>query len=156
MSDSSSGSGSRQNMSGSSSGSGSRQNMSGRPDPPPPQDVTWVDEDDTLRTAGSPRALGELLEALAERRRWGARLEAAGIFSSWDEIVGPDFARRCEPVRLAGGVLVVRAESQAWATQIGYLEGEIRRRADEALRPGLVRQVKVTVGPLQGTTKRRS
>lgn len=130
--------------------------MSERPDQPSGEDVTWVDEDETLRTTGTPRSLGELLGAMAKRRRWGARLEAAGIFATWEKIVGRDLARRCEPVRLAGGVLVVRAESQAWATQVGYLEGEIRRRADESLRPGLVRQLKVTVGPLQGTTKARS
>lgn len=130
--------------------------MSGPPDQNPQTDVTWVDDEDTLRTTRSPRPLGELLTTVAERRRWGARLEAAGIFVKWKEIVGADLARRCEPVRLAGGVLVVRAETQAWATQVGYLEGEIRRRADESLRPGLVRELKVTVGTLQGTSAPRS
>jgi predicted nucleic acid-binding Zn ribbon protein len=65
-------------------------------------------------------------------------------------MVGEELAAHCEPVRLAGKVLVVRAESPAWATQLRYLTAQLIERAEIALGPGSVREVRVTVGRLEG------
>ena len=97
------------------------------------------------RRDDEPTQLGAVVRSSVDRHGWGDRLEGASIVARWEELVGADVARRCVPVRLVGGLLVVRAESNAWATQVRYLAGEIVRRADEVLRPGLVREVRVTV-----------
>jgi hypothetical protein len=47
-------------------------------------------------------------------------------------------------------VLVVRAESPVWATQLRYLTAQLIERADMALGLGSVREVRITVGPLEG------
>ncbi len=120
-----------------------------RPDDPDEQDLVATDED-TLEVRRAPSALGETLRELIVRRGWRDRLEGAGIFRVWETIVGPELAQRCEPVRLVGGRLVVRAENAAWATQVRYLTATITERADEVLRPGLVRRVDVIVGELRG------
>jgi predicted nucleic acid-binding Zn ribbon protein len=113
------------------------------------EDEVWVrDEDDTLRPSRGPSPVAAVLGDLARQRRWGERLEGAVVFGRWEQLVGPELAERCEPVRLVGGVLVVRAESQAWATQVGYLTGQLVERAAEVLGEGLVREVRIVVGPL--------
>jgi predicted nucleic acid-binding Zn ribbon protein len=115
----------------------------------PEQDAAWVhDEDDVLREVRGPTRFGSELSSVVSGRGWGSRLEGAAIFGRWEEIVGAELARRCQPVRLAGGVLLVRAESAAWATQVGYLAHGIVTRTREVLGSGMVRTVKVTVGPL--------
>jgi hypothetical protein len=123
-------------------------------DPRPPTDDDWTlaDEDERLRILSRPTSLGEALEGFVRRRRWEDRVQGATVFSRWSDIVGPDLAGRCEPVRLASGTLLVRAENQAWATQLGYMLSHLAERANQVLGEGLVRQVKVVVGPLQGTT----
>ncbi|HEX2026426.1 MAG TPA: DUF721 domain-containing protein [Nitriliruptorales bacterium] len=108
-------------------------------------------EDGVVAGGSPPRRIGELVRALAGRRRWEERLEGAVVFRRWHELVGPELAMRCEPVRLAGGVLTIRAESSAWATEVRYLAGALTDRAAEVLRPGLVQRVRVVVGPLQAT-----
>jgi predicted nucleic acid-binding Zn ribbon protein len=113
---------------------------------PPDDEIVARDEDDVLRPVRRPEAIGESLAAVVGRRRWGDRLRGAAIHGRWEEIVGPELAQRCEPVRLAGGILVIRAESTAWATQISYLTGRITERAREVVGEDLVREVKVTVG----------
>jgi hypothetical protein len=96
-----------------------------------------------------PAPLAALLDAVRARPGWAARLEGARIHSCWNEIAGDQLARHAEPVRLAGGVLVVRAVSPAWAEQVRYLAGEVARRANDVLGPGSVRQVTVLTGPLK-------
>lgn len=112
-------------------------------------DLVHTDED-TLEVRRRPTPIGRSLQDLVRRRGWRDRLEGAGIFRVWEQVVGPELAERCEPVRLAGGRLLIRAENAAWATQVRYLTTTITERADEVLRPGLVTSVDVMVGDLRG------
>lgn len=121
--------------------------------PGPPDDpggeLVHTDED-TLEVRRSPDRIGDVMSELVERRRWRDRLEGAGIFRVWEDVVGTDLAQRCEPVKLVGGRLVIRAENPAWATQVRYLTTAIVERANDVLRPGLVDRVDVVVGDLRG------
>lgn len=102
-----------------------------------------------------PDRLDEVLAGFVQRRRWGRRLRDAAVFERWEEIVGSELACRCEPVRLAGGRLVIRAESQVWATELGFLADRVRSRACALLGPGSVQEVAVVVGALQGLARAR-
>ena len=74
--------------------------------------------------------------------------EATGrVWSAWTEIVGPSVAAHAEPTSLRDGVLKVRADSPAWATEIGYLAEEIRSRANAVTGRPLVSEVRVWMGP---------
>jgi len=119
--------------------------------PPSPDDWTVADGDEpTLTRVEGPTALAGELAKLSRRPGWGERLGAARVWAAWEEMVGPELAAHCEPVRLAGKVLVVRADSPPWATQLRYLTGQLIGRAETALGPGSVREVRVVVGPLEG------
>lgn len=74
--------------------------------------------------------------------------EATGrVWSAWKDIVGPAVASHAEPTSLRDGVLRVRADSPAWATEIGYLADEIRSRANAVTGRSLVLEVRVWTGP---------
>ena len=120
------------------------------PEPPTPDDWTVPEEDtDGLRRISKPTPIGDSLQGFLRKRGWDERLRAATAWNRWDEVVGEDLAARCEPVRLAGGTLVVRAESQVWATQLRYMLPQLQARAEEFLGQGAVRDVRVVVGPLE-------
>lgn len=124
-------------------------------DPGPPTDDDWVVADpdtDGVRKIGPPTPVGDELARFVQQRGWAERLRGADAWARWDHIVGADLASRCEPVRLAGRTLVVRAESQVWATQLRYLLATLRSNAERELGEGSVREVRVVVGPLEGRT----
>lgn len=98
-----------------------------------------------------PAPLGELLSAVTARRRgWAVRLEGARIHQEWDAIAGEQLARHAQPVRLHGGVLVVRADSPSWATQVQFLSAQLAERANAVLGPEQVTQVTVVSGRRKG------
>lgn len=101
---------------------------------------------DAPRSTPPPKALDDVVDRLASSRGWGKRLRGARIHGHWEEIAGEELARHVQPVRLAGGVLVVRAESAAWATQVSYLTAELAQRANEVLGDGEVTSVTVQLG----------
>jgi predicted nucleic acid-binding Zn ribbon protein len=74
--------------------------------------------------------------------------EATGrVWARWKEIVGPEMAAHAEPTSLRAGVLRVRADSPAWATEIGYLAGEIKDRVNAATGQAHVTEIRVWSGP---------
>ena len=119
--------------------------------PPEPEDWAVAEEDEPhLTRVEGPRSLAGELGRLTRRPGWGERLGAARLAAAWPTIVGPELLAHCEPVRLAGRVLVVRAATPAWATQLRYLTQQLIGRTDDVLGPGSVTKVDVVVGRLEG------
>lgn len=94
-----------------------------------------------------PAALRGLLGPAASGYGLDDALSAGTLWKRWVDVVGPDVAAHAEPTSLRDGVLRVRADSPVWAHEIGYLTGEIKKRANETLgRPAVV-EVKVWSAP---------
>jgi predicted nucleic acid-binding Zn ribbon protein len=109
------------------------------------------EEEAVLASEGpDPVVLGELLAVLTQRRGWSARLQGARVHDVWEEIAGAQLARHAEPVRLHGGVLVVRVASTTWATQLRFLGARLLSRANAVMGDGQVRSLTVVVGNLVG------
>jgi hypothetical protein len=123
--------------------------MARKPDPRKRRLPDLPDPDDPSRHV-PPAPLAGLIEALTERRGWARRLSGAEVHARWPEIAGAELAAHTEPVRLHGGVLVLRVDSPAWATQVRYLTGELALRANAVLGEGSVEKVTLVTGPLQG------
>lgn len=69
----------------------------------------------------------------------------AALMPKWAEVVGADVAAHCELVRLRDGVLKIRADSTAWATQVRLLRHGLTRAIEQ--RAGfVVREVEI-LGP---------
>lgn len=118
-----------------------------------PDDEDWALEDDAdpvRHRLAAPKRVGEHLGAYLQRRGWAERLGGASLSGEWERVVGPELARVSEPVRLAGGVLVVRVVDQVWATQLRYLLGRVRDAANGRLGAHAVREVRLVVGRLEG------
>ncbi|MBW3663206.1 MAG: DUF721 domain-containing protein [Actinobacteria bacterium] len=123
-----------------------------------PDDDVWAvtdhetTEGERLRAARAPQTVGSVVDAFVAEHGWAVRLRGARLFDRWEEVVGPALAKRCEPVRVVGGTLTVRAENQTWATQIRYMTTRLREQAAAAIGADLVKEVRIIVGPLEGTT----
>jgi len=89
--------------------------------------------------------LGQILEGLMMRREFRAGAGMGKLMSAWEEVVGERLADETVPAKLEKGVLVVAASSGAWAAQVTFLSEEIRRKANELLGSGEVKQVRAAV-----------
>ena len=98
-------------------------------------------------TRDIPPRIGELLDETGKRVGVGAAVETGRLWARWQEIVGPDVAAHARPSSLRDGVLRVRADSPTWATEVGYLGEEIRRRANDVVGRAIVTEVRIWTGP---------
>lgn len=99
-----------------------------------------------------PVPLGSSVERLLRERGWEQPTAAGGLTGRWVEIVGPDVAEHVlvetfEPAPDGRGLLLVlRADSTAWATTLQYMLPTLRTRIDAELGSGAVRDITV-LGP---------
>ena len=97
-------------------------------------------------TGRDPERLGDQIEKIIADRGWAADVAAGSVMSRWPDIVGEQVAGHSEPVAYEDGVLTVRADSTAWATQLRLLTSTILGRLAEDVGPETVVELRV-VGP---------
>ena len=110
------------------------------------------------RDGRDPMLLGDQLDRLLLDRGWKVDVAVGSVMGRWSEIVGPDIAAHVEPVTFVDGVLTVRTDSTAWATQMRLLASSLLARVDEEIGAGAVTELRVVgpSGPSWGRGGRRS
>jgi predicted nucleic acid-binding Zn ribbon protein len=76
-------------------------------------------------TGRDPHGLGDVIDGLASKMGWTSPLARSELLVSWPEIVGAETAEHATPTGIEEGVLTVRCDSTAWATQLRLMRGQI-------------------------------
>jgi hypothetical protein len=84
----------------------------------------------------SPIAVASLLDRCLDRI--AGEPGAAAIWRVWSDAVGPQIARRAQPVRLRGRTLIVAVSSAPWMQELKLLAPAIRTALNDALGAPLV------------------
>jgi predicted nucleic acid-binding Zn ribbon protein len=100
-----------------------------------------------------PQLLDATVSRLVDDHGWDIDLRVAGVFARWPELVGDEVAQHVTPESFNDGVLTVRTDSTAWATQLKYLAPTVIARLNAELGHGTVTLVEVT-GPHLPTWKK--
>jgi len=99
-----------------------------------PRRSSWVPGDVPRGASGpdarDPARLGEQLERLLLDRGWSVDVAVGAVIGRWSSIVGADVAAHCQPTTFEAGVLTVRAESTAWATQLRLMSATLLHRLE--------------------------
>lgn len=96
--------------------------------------------------ARDPQTFASAIQRLVDERGWQDTVAVGGAMGRWAEVAGPEIAEHCRPERFDDGVLLVQAQSTAWATQVRLLVPTLLRKLDERLGEGVVTKI-VVKGP---------
>ena len=91
--------------------------------------------------------MGESLPAVTRNLAGPDGVHLVNLVSTWADVVGASVASHSRPLRLAAHTLTIAVDQPGWATELTYLETQLRARIDKALGPGVVTAVKVVVRP---------
>lgn len=72
-----------------------------------------------------PKPLGDTIDVLSSELGWSGPLSQHDLLASWADVAGEDTAKHSEPIGIEGGVLQVRCESTAWATQLRMMRTQL-------------------------------
>jgi len=90
-----------------------------------------------------PSLLGNAVERLMADRGWSRTVDVHTLLARWALLVGPTNAEHSRPEGYDDGVVVVRADSTAWATQLRGLAPQIVAQLNEKLGDGAVTRIDV-------------
>jgi predicted nucleic acid-binding Zn ribbon protein len=93
--------------------------------------------------ARDPALIGGVVDKFVLENGWGTNLAVHGLFGRWGSIVGAEVAAHCTPESFSEGLVLVRTDSTAWATQLRLLAPTILRRLNEELGDGTVVRIQV-------------
>lgn len=75
-----------------------------------------------------PKGLGDVVNALTSKLGWDPALAQSELIVRWEKLAGPETAEHSEPLGIENGVLIVRCDSTAWATQLRLMRNEILKQ----------------------------
>ena len=90
--------------------------------------------------------IGDQVEAIVTDRGWDVDVAAGSVMGRWPQIVGVELAAHAAPVTFEDGVLTVRCDSTAWATQLRLMQSQLLARITEDVGAGVVVELRI-VGP---------
>ena len=70
------------------------------------------------RAQGDPEPLGRLVPRMLEELGFDGAARILRIAERWEEAVGPEIARHCQPAALRDGMLEATVDSSAWCQQL--------------------------------------
>src|SRR5687768_4105075 len=80
--------------------------------------------------ADEPAPIAASLDRVLRSLRVPAARTVKTVFTEWPELAGPGLAAHAHPVALRDGELVVEVDDPAWASQLRWLEPELRTRLE--------------------------
>ncbi|CAN5402015.1 hypothetical protein BH11ACT1_BH11ACT1_05900 [soil metagenome] len=98
------------------------------------------------RDGRDPQTVADTLARLLRDRGWVQDVSVGGVIGRWRDVMGDQIADHCEPETFDAGILTVRTDSTAWATQVRLLVPQLLRRLADDVGEDVVREIHV-VGP---------
>ena len=93
--------------------------------------------------------LKKVLESIMREKDFAENIEAYAIFARWGDIVGQKVAAHTQPSRISGNVLYVEVDDHLWFAQLKYMKGDMLKRIERAMKPGIFTDLKFFLKGLQ-------
>ncbi len=90
-----------------------------------------------------PKLLGDTLGRLLSSRGWKQDVAVGGVIGRWPEIVGAEIAANCSAESFDNNVLIIRAASTAWATQLRFLAPQLLATVAKSVGEGVVQEIHI-------------
>ena len=90
-----------------------------------------------------------ILRRVLKRMHIEDRMEEAGVFQVWDDVVGSRIARHTKPDRIIKGRLAVIAENSSYIQEYSFLRNEIKKKLNARLGKDIVREIVFRTGEVK-------
>ena len=118
----------------------------------PPKKKTTRRPASSRRSKDDPMPLGEALGSVIRQRGWSTELNVHTLLGRWPSLVGETVADHSTPEGYADGVITVRTDSTAWASQLRLMVPQLVAKLNETLGDGTIKRIAIK-GPDAPTWK---
>lgn len=113
------------------------------------------------KTIRHPVRLGEVLEKVVmsaghdpkTREKLKQGFKENRIYAIWEDAVGETLAGHAQPDRIQRGYLTVFVSDSAWMQELQFLKSEIKKKLNNKLGRGMVRDIRFQIGNISEKKK---
>ena len=95
------------------------------------------------RRASEMQTVGEALEEVISERGWTTQVSVHLLLGRWPELVGSAVAAHSRPESYERGVVLIRCDSTAWATQLRLMAPQLLARLNDSLGDGTITRLNI-------------
>lgn len=95
------------------------------------------------RRNADPTPLADALGELIKAEGWSTELSVHALLGRWPSLVGDAVAQHSAPESFAAGVVTVRTDSTAWASQLRLMTPLLLAKLNAALGDGTIKRITV-------------
>ena len=106
--------------------------------------------EDEWRARRRPQSVQEIVDGFMDKVGGGRAAPAALLASSWEDVVGPQFATKTRPGSCEAGRLVVLVADGATASKMRFLTSQILQKATQIVGADTVTSISFRVTPTLG------
>lgn len=100
---------------------------------------------DSRRPVDGAVPIGRTLERFLAQMGAPPASTLTGLAGAWPDLVGPALAETTRPVELVDGVLVVGCAEASWASQIRWMDAQIKERFVARFPNETIRRIQVRI-----------
>lgn len=90
-----------------------------------------------------PTPLGDALGEVIASQGWKTEVSVHSLLGRWASIVGDTVAQHSAPESFAAGIVTVRTDSTAWASQLRLMTPQLLAKLNEALGDGTIKRITI-------------
>lgn len=94
--------------------------------------VAETEDNQPFSPGRDPRELSDVLTSLTTDLGWSVSLAESDLLAGWRDLAGEKNAEHSYPESINDGVLVIRCDSSAWATQLRLMRSQLLTRAAQS------------------------
>lgn len=95
------------------------------------------------RSSGDPTPLGDALGDLIADAGWSTEVSVHSLLGRWSSLVGDAVAQHSRPESFAAGVVTIRTDSTAWASQLRLMAPQLLAKLNEAVGEGTITRLAI-------------
>ena len=95
------------------------------------------------RSRSDPTALGDALGELIAEQGWTTEVSVHALLGRWPSIVGEAVAQHSTPESFVAGIVTIRTDSTAWASQLRLMTPQLLAKLNAAVGEGTIKRLTI-------------
>ncbi|HOA89556.1 MAG TPA: DciA family protein [Propioniciclava tarda] len=111
--------------------------------PPKPRKAKRTRASASGRSRSDPTALGDALGELIAEQGWTTEVSVHALLGRWPSIVGEAVAQHSTPESFVAGIVTIRTDSTAWASQLRLMTPQLLAKLNAAVGEGTIKRLTI-------------
>ncbi|TBT95546.1 DUF721 domain-containing protein [Propioniciclava tarda] len=111
--------------------------------PPKPRKAKRTRASASGRSRSDPTALGDALGELIAEQGWTTEVSVHALLGRWPSIVGDAVAQHSTPESFVAGIVTIRTDSTAWASQLRLMTPQLLAKLNAAVGEGTIKRLTI-------------